>query len=176
MGGITMTVLEIQQPRNLLELNEQEKRVVEQRLGVTVNQAVALLLAAREWAFENATPQNFEYRFPEFVAMYKLTPAMADVASTYVLDQTASDEEQEVDRRGFELLCSKQPGETWSEAEEQVWDAFMESAKKAAEQASASMNLIVKNVIERDMPTTKQEIENVLALAHLREWARAQIQ
>jgi len=104
---VIMTVLEIQQPRNLLELNEQEKRVVELHLGVTVNQAVALLLAAQEWAFKNATPQNFEYRFPEFIAMYKLTPAMANVASTFILDQTASDEEQEADRRGFELLCSR---------------------------------------------------------------------
>src|SRR5262249_12604064 len=171
-----MTILEIQQPRNLLELNEQEKRVVEQRLGVTVNQAVALLLAAKEWAFANATPQNFESRFPEFIAMYKLTPAMAEVASTYVLGQTASDEEQEADRRAFELMFSKQPGDAWSEAEEQVWDAFMESAKKAAEQAPASTRLIMKNLIERGLPVTKQELENALGLAHLREWARSQIQ
>jgi len=145
---MTMTVLEIQQPRNLLELNEQEKRVVELRLGVTVNQAVALLLAAQEWAFKNTTPQNFEQRFPEFIAMYNLTPAMADVASTYVLDQTASDEDedQEVDRRGFELMCSKKQDEAWSEADQQVWDDFMESAKKAADQATASMKLVLKNV------------------------------
>ena len=173
---VIMTVLEIQQPRNLLELNEQEKRVVELHLGVTVNQAVALLLAAQEWAFKNATPQNFESRFPEFIAMYKLTPAMANVASTFILDQTASDEEQEADRRGFELLCSKKQDEAWSEADEQVWDAFMESAKKAAEQATASTHLIMKTLIERDMPTTKQEIENACALACLREWARSQIQ
>jgi hypothetical protein len=163
-------------PRNLLELNKPEKRLVELHLGVTVNQAVALLLAAREWAFENTTPQNFEHRFPEFIAKYELTPAMADLASTYVLDQTASDEEQERDRRGLELLYSKQPGDDWSEADEQVWDAFMESAKKASEQAPASMNLIVQNLIERGTPTTKQELENALALARLREWARSQIQ
>jgi hypothetical protein len=145
---------------------------------VTVNQAVALLLAAQEWAFKNATPQNFEYRFPEFIATHKLTPAMADVASTFVLDQVASDEEQEVDRRGFELMlmCSKQPDEAWSEANEQVWDAFTESAEREAKQATASIHLIIKNLIERDMPTTKQELENALALARLREWARSQIQ
>jgi hypothetical protein len=168
-----MTILEIQQPRNLLELNEQEKCVVEQRLGVTVNQAVAILLAAREWAFENATPQNFETRFPEFIAMYKLTPAMAEVASTYVLGLTASDEEQEADRRGFELMFSKKP---LSKADKQVLDAFIESAKNAAKQASASMRLINKNLFERNLPATKQELENALVLAHLREWARSQIQ
>jgi len=38
------------------------------------------------------------------------------------------------------------------------------------------MKLVLKNVIERDMPVTRQELENALALARLREWARSQIQ
>jgi hypothetical protein len=165
----------VARPQNLLELTKREQRVVEQLLGVTTEQAVAVLLAAREWAFEHTTPQDFEHQFPEFVAKYKLKPAMVEVASTYILDQTASDEDQEIDRRGFELICSKEQDEAWSEADEQVWTAFMESAERAAEQATASMNLIVKNLAERDLPATKQEIENACALAHLREWARTQI-
>jgi acyl-CoA-binding protein len=142
---------------------------------VTPEQGVAVLLAAREWAFEHTTPQDFEQRFPEFVARLKLKPAMAEVASTYVLGQTASDEDQEIDRRGFELICSKKEEEAWSEADEQVWSAFMESCKKAAEQASASMVLAMKNLGKRRLPATRQEVDNTCALAHLREWARAQI-
>jgi hypothetical protein len=160
-------------PRNLLELTKREKRVVKQLLGVTPEIAVAVLLAAREWAFEHTTPQDFEQQFPEFVAMYKLKPAMAEVASTYVLDQTASDEDQEIDRRGFELLASNKS--ELDEAEEQVWTAFLESCKKAAEQASASLRLAVDNLVKGDRPVTKQELDNAWALAHLREWARTQI-
>jgi hypothetical protein len=159
-------------PQNLLELTEQEKRLVEQLLGVTPEQAVAVLLAAREWAFEHTTPQDFEHQFPEFVAKLKLKPAMAEVASTYVLSHVGG-EDEEVDRAGFELLFSKK--ETWDEADQQVWSAFMESCKKAAKQASASMVLAMKNLGKRRMPATRQEVENACALAHLREWARAQI-
>ena len=162
-------------PRNLLELTKQEKRVVEQYLGVTLEQAVAVLLAAAEWAFKNTSPQDFERQFPEFVAMYKLKPAMAEVASTYVLNQVGEEEEMEVDRAGFELMFLNKSEEAWGEADEQVFTAFMESCKKATEQASASLLLVCKNLYKRGMPTTKQEIENACALAHLREWARAQI-
>ena len=57
-------------PQNLLELTKREKRVVEQLLGVTPEQAVAVLLAAVEWAFEHTTPQDFEQRFPQRVCCY----------------------------------------------------------------------------------------------------------
>src|SRR5215472_11335816 len=154
-------------PRNLLELTKQEKRVVEQYLGVTLEQAVAVLLAAAEWAFKNTSPQDFERQFPEFVAMYKLKPAMAEVASTYVLNQVGEEEEMEADRAGFELMFLNKSEEAWGEADEQVFTAFMESCKKATEQASASLLLVCKNLYKRGMPTTKQEIENACALCSL---------
>jgi hypothetical protein len=159
-------------PQNLLELTKREKRVVEQLLGVTPEQAVAVLLAAVEWAFEHTTPQDFEQRFPEFVAMYKLKPAMVEVASTYVLDHVAG-EDEEADRAGFELLFSNKA--EWDEADEQVSTAFFDSCKKAYEQASESMRLVTENLAKDDRPVTRQELGNACALAHLREWARAQI-
>jgi len=161
-------------PQNLLELTEREKRVVEQLLGVTPEQAVAVLLAAVEWAFEHTTPQDFEQRFPEFVAMYKLKPAMVEVASTYVLGHVAG-EDEEADRAGFELLFSDKPESEWDEADEQVSTAFWESCKKAYEQATESMRLVTKNIAKDNRPVTRQELGNACALAHLREWARTQI-
>jgi hypothetical protein len=164
----------VARPQNLLELTEREKGVVEQLLGVTPEQAVAILLAAREWAFARTTPQDFEQQFPEFVAMYKLKPTMVEVASTYVLNYVAG-EDEEADRAGFELMGSNKSESEWDEADEQVWTAFMESCKKATEQASESERLAMENLVKDDRPVTRQELENTCALAHLREWARTQI-
>jgi hypothetical protein len=165
----------------LLELTSQEQRVIEERLGKTVPQAVDILLAALQWAFDNATPQNFKRRFRKFVAAHSLNPALADVAADFVLTFTASDEEQEIDRRGFALMFSKKPdkldeADELDEADKQTWTAFLESCRKAYEQATPSMKLATQNMIDRDQPTTEQEVEEMQVLAHLREWARSQIQ
>jgi hypothetical protein len=159
----------------LLRLTKQEKRIVQERLGVSVPEAIRLLYAAYEWATETTTPQEFESRFAEFVAAHGLNPVMADVAGDFVLSLTASYEEQEIDRRGFELLVSRKPSEDWTEADEQTWAAFMESCKKENEQATASMKLFCGNLIDRDKPTTREEVKEMQGLAHLREWARSQI-
>jgi len=65
--------------------------------------------------------------------------------------------------------------EAWGEADEQVFTAFMESCKKATEQASESERLAMENLVKDDRPVTRQELENTCSLAHLREWARTQI-
>src|SRR5262245_61071322 len=116
--------------KKLLELTEQEKGVVEERLGTTVAQATEVLLEAQEWARENTTPQEFEYHFPEFVSAHCLSPAVADVAANFVLTLTQSEDELEIDERGFELLLSRKPPEIWNETDQQTWAAFMESCRK----------------------------------------------
>ena len=169
-------------PGKLLELTNQEQCVVEERLGKTVPQTVDILLAALSWAFARTKPQNFRRRFRKFVAAHGLNPALADVAADFVLTFTASDEEQEIDRRGFELMFLGKPTDQWDEADEldeaaeQTWTAFMESCRKAYDQATPSMQLAIQNMIDRGTPTTEQEVEEMQVLAHLREWARSQIQ
>jgi hypothetical protein len=162
--------------KKILELTKQEQRVIENCLGTSVSQAVDLLIAAQQWAFENTTPRDFETRFPEFVASRGLTPTLADVATTYVLSWTQTNEEKEVDRRGFELLVSNKPREAWSEADERAWVAFMDSCTEAVEQATESQRLAICNLIDRGTPTTLKEVEEWGPLAHLREWARLSIE
>ena len=162
--------------KKLLKLTKQEKRVIRERLGVSVPEAIRLLYAAYEWATETTTPQEFESRFPEFVAAHGLNPTMADVAGDFVLSCTASSEEQEIDRRGFELMVSRKPREDWTEADEQTWAVFMESCKKENEQATVSVKLASRNLIDRGTPTTREEVKKMQGLAHLREWSRTQIQ
>jgi hypothetical protein len=38
------------------------------------------------------------------------------------------------------------------------------------------MKLATQNMIDRGTPTTEQEVEEMQVLAHLREWARCQMQ
>jgi hypothetical protein len=158
---------------NLLQLTEPEQTVVEERLGASAPRVVHLLLEARQWAYEHTTPDEFDSRFPEFVAAYRLNPALADVAAVYVLSHAGNDEVQEVDRRGFELMLSRKPPESWNEADEKTWAAFMESCDK--EYATPSQRLVCQNIIERGTPTTRTELEEAWAFAHLREWVRSQV-
>jgi hypothetical protein len=157
----------------LLELTEQEKRIVRERLGVSERRVTRLLLAASRWARKNTTPEEFESRFPEFIAAYKLNPAIAEVATNYVLSfvDTASDEEHELDERCKLMLVSG-----LDKTNEEDWEAFMGHCKKAHDEATASERLLVHNIAERGVPTTQEEIEEALALAHLREWVCTQIQ
>ena len=162
----------------LLRLTKQEKRIVQERLGVSVPEAIHLLNEAWGWAIDHfkTTPEEFESRFPEFVAAYGLNnPVMADVVKDYVLSFVGSDEDEEADRRGFELMALDKSQEDWTEADEQVCEAFEGSCDRAWERATASEKLLTHNIIERGTPTTREELKEAVALAHLREWARNQI-
>jgi hypothetical protein len=159
---------------DLLQFTPAETHLVEEYLQTSVRRATHLLLAAQEWAWENTTTQDFESRFPEFAASYKLNPALAQCAVGYVWRYQELNELNEADKRGLELFFSQK--EDWDEADEQVCAAFMDSCMEASEQASASELMVANNLIQRDLPTTEGEMKEAMALAHLREWARTRVQ
>jgi hypothetical protein len=155
---------------DLIQLTPAETRLVEEHLQTSVHHAIHLLLAAQNWAWEKTTPQDFESRFPEFVASYKLSPAMAQCAVDYVWQCQELNEPNEADEPGLELLFSHK--EDFDEADQQAWAAFMDSCTECAQAASASMNMVVRNCMQRGLPTTEGELCEAMALAHLREWTK----
>jgi hypothetical protein len=160
----------------LLELTKQEERIVKERLGVSARRAVHRLIAAWEWAIEHTESQeDFEARFPEFAAKYRLTPAITKLAVDYVIQSAAANTMSDADMRGFELMVSKKPEAEWTEDDDRAWEAFEASCKKAALEANASERLYVTKIKDRGIPTTNGEIKEAAGLAYLREWARAQI-
>src|SRR5271166_4319320 len=112
-----------QKNRPLIQLTEDEEHIVEQRLETSLSEAVYILQDVLDWALEFTTPDEFESRFVEFAQRYRLAPAWAEVAASYVLNYVADDEEIETDRRGFELMFRKRK-DAWDETDQQTWAAF----------------------------------------------------
>jgi hypothetical protein len=164
---------------SLLQLTEAEQRIIQEHMGANVPRIVHLLNAAYDWAVKNGTPEDFQNQFPRFIADYRLTPALAKLAEDYVLSWTCSDEEMEreqLEMRGLAVLLSKEPEEHQTEADKAAVAAFLEGAKNEYETASASQREMCLNVVARDLPTTKGEIDEGMVLAYLREWVHRQIQ
>jgi hypothetical protein len=155
----------------LLELTKLEKRIIRERLGTSVTKAVRALFATREWAVATGSVETFEAHFPSYAEVAGFGPVLADLARDYVLSQTYTEEEQELNHRGFALV--EKNTEDWTEADKQTWAAFTASIENL--QMTASEEVFALNAIKRDTPLTQKEIWEGSALAYLRDWSHTQI-